>query len=120
MVGDTGDPAAPYEGARRTADEPGEGTGVLLTWKGPGHAAYGSGSVCVDSAIDASLLRGAVHQDGKISSRKAESGFSPTRAVRRVLTGLPGCGVIRLTHCHNERVHGVSKGSTWKQEEAPP
>ncbi|MFJ3495088.1 alpha/beta hydrolase [Streptomyces sp. NPDC086091] len=68
LVGNTGDPATPYEGARRMADELGEGVGVVLTWKGEGHGAYGSGSDCVDSAVDRYLLDGDVPRDGKVCS----------------------------------------------------
>ncbi|MEG8280697.1 alpha/beta hydrolase [Streptomyces sp. AHA2] len=68
VVGNTGDPATPYEGARRMADELGEGVGVMLTWRGEGHGAYGSGSDCVDSAVDAYLLEGSVPKDGKVCS----------------------------------------------------
>lgn len=68
LVGNTGDPATPYEGARRMADELGKGVGVLLTWKGEGHGAYGNGSSCVDSAVDAYLLKGTVPMDGKVCS----------------------------------------------------
>ncbi|MGW3319766.1 alpha/beta hydrolase [Streptomyces fungicidicus] len=68
VVGNTGDPATPYEGARRMADELGEGVGVVLTWKGEGHGAYGSGSDCVDSAVNAYLLDGTVPEDGKVCS----------------------------------------------------
>ncbi|MFF4589860.1 alpha/beta hydrolase [Streptomyces sp. NPDC001388] len=68
LVGNTGDPATPYEGARKMADELGKGVGVLLTWKGEGHGAYGSGSDCVDSAVDAYLLEGTVPEDGKVCS----------------------------------------------------
>ncbi|CAL9552607.1 alpha/beta hydrolase [Streptomyces sp. enrichment culture] len=67
-VGNTGDPATPYEGARIMADELGKDVGVLLTWKGEGHGAYGSGSDCVDSTVDAYLLDGEVPQDGKVCS----------------------------------------------------
>ncbi|MGW1725564.1 alpha/beta fold hydrolase [Streptomyces sp. NPDC002306] len=67
-VGNTGDPATPYEGARRMADELGKGVGVVLTWKGEGHGAYGSGSDCVDSTVNAYLLRGTVPKDGKVCS----------------------------------------------------
>ncbi|MFD9437275.1 alpha/beta hydrolase [Streptomyces sp. NPDC060006] len=66
VVGNTGDPATPYEGARKMADELGKGVGVQLTWKGEGHGAYGSGSDCVDSAVDDYLLDGKVPQDGKV------------------------------------------------------
>ncbi|MGW0583412.1 alpha/beta hydrolase, partial [Streptomyces sp. NPDC002920] len=68
LVGNTGDPATPYEGARKMADELGRGVGVLLTWKGEGHGAYDSGSDCVDSAVDAYLLKGTVPKDGKVCS----------------------------------------------------
>lgn len=65
VVGNTGDPATPYEGARRMADELGKGVGVELTWEGEGHGAYGSGSGCVDGVVDAYLLKGSVPRDGK-------------------------------------------------------
>ncbi|WP_282701864.1 alpha/beta hydrolase [Streptomyces sp. CC219B] len=68
VVGNTGDPATPVEGARKMADELGKGVGVVLTWKGEGHGAYGSGSDCVDSTVDAYLLRGTVPEDGKTCS----------------------------------------------------
>ncbi|MFI9807320.1 alpha/beta hydrolase [Streptomyces sp. NPDC052301] len=68
LVGNTGDPATPYEGARRMADELGKGVGVELTWKGEGHGAYGNGSDCVDSTVDAYLLDGTVPKDGKVCS----------------------------------------------------
>ncbi|MDT0434563.1 MULTISPECIES: alpha/beta hydrolase [Streptomyces] len=68
VVGNTGDPATPYEGARKMADELGEGVGVLLTWKGEGHGAYGSGSGCVDSAVNAYLIEGTVPKDGRVCS----------------------------------------------------
>ncbi|MEU5246712.1 alpha/beta hydrolase [Streptomyces asoensis] len=68
LVGNTGDPATPYEGARKMADELGKGVGVLLTWKGEGHGAYGSGSECVDSTVDSYLLKGTVPKDGKVCS----------------------------------------------------
>ncbi|MEU6677552.1 alpha/beta hydrolase [Streptomyces sp. NPDC046925] len=66
VVGNTGDPATPYEGARKMADELGKGVGVQLTWKGEGHGAYGSGSDCVDDTVNAYLLNGKAPQDGKV------------------------------------------------------
>ncbi|GLW44623.1 peptidase [Streptomyces sp. NBRC 14336] len=66
VVGNTGDPATPYEGARAMADELGKGVGILLTWKGEGHGAYGSGSSCVDSTIEDYLLSGTVPKYGKV------------------------------------------------------
>ena len=67
VVGTTGDPATPYEGARRMADELGAGVGVLVTNKGEGHGAYGNGA-CVTDTIDAYLLEGTVPADGKTCS----------------------------------------------------
>ncbi|GAA3076523.1 alpha/beta hydrolase [Streptomyces glomeratus] len=66
LVGNTGDPATPYEGARKMADGLGKGVGVELTWKGEGHGAYGSGSACVDSTVNGYLLDGTVPKDGEI------------------------------------------------------
>ncbi|MGW2419893.1 alpha/beta hydrolase [Streptomyces sp. NPDC001709] len=68
LVGNTGDPATPYEGARRMADGLGKGVGVELTWKGEGHGAYGNGSDCVDSTVNAYLVNGTVPKDGKVCS----------------------------------------------------
>ncbi|MFF5335294.1 alpha/beta hydrolase [Streptomyces sp. NPDC013181] len=67
VVGTTGDPATPYEGARRMADELGEGVGVLLTNKGEGHGAYG-GSSCVTAAVNSYFLDGKVPADGTTCS----------------------------------------------------
>ncbi|MFC8784239.1 alpha/beta hydrolase [Streptomyces nigra] len=68
LIGNTGDPATPYEGTRRMADELGKGVGVMLTWKGEGHSAYAKGSSCVDSTINDYLLEGTVPKDGKVCS----------------------------------------------------
>ncbi|WP_326738600.1 alpha/beta hydrolase [Streptomyces sp. NBC_01022] len=67
VVGTTGDPATPYEGARKMADELGNGVGVLLTNKGEGHGAYGVSS-CVTSTVDNYFLDGKVPADGKTCS----------------------------------------------------
>ncbi|QWB23209.1 MULTISPECIES: alpha/beta hydrolase [Streptomyces] len=68
VVGNTGDPATPYEGARKMSGELGKGVGVLLTWRGQGHGAYGSGSDCVDSTVNSYLLNGSIPKDGKVCS----------------------------------------------------
>ncbi|MGX2994680.1 alpha/beta hydrolase [Streptomyces sp. JNUCC 64] len=68
VIGNTGDPATPYEGAARMADGLGEDVGVLMTWKGEGHGAYGSGSDCVDDAVNTYLLDGRTPKDGKVCS----------------------------------------------------
>ncbi|WP_405665354.1 alpha/beta hydrolase [Streptomyces sp. NBC_01166] len=67
VIGTTGDPATPYEGAQRMADELGEGVGVMLTNKGEGHGSYGE-STCVTSLVDAYFLDGKVPADGRICS----------------------------------------------------
>jgi pimeloyl-ACP methyl ester carboxylesterase len=64
VIGTTGDPATPYEGAKKMADELGKGVGVLITNKGEGHGAYGSGK-CVTETVDAYLLDGKVPRNGK-------------------------------------------------------
>ncbi|NEA39512.1 alpha/beta hydrolase [Streptomyces sp. SID11385] len=65
VVGNTGDPATPFEGAAHMARELGKGVGVELIWHGEGHGAYGSGSTCVDDTVNAYLLRGSVPRPGK-------------------------------------------------------
>ncbi|MFJ8918718.1 Predicted hydrolases or acyltransferases (alpha/beta hydrolase superfamily) [Streptomyces sp. LamerLS-316] len=67
VIGTTGDPATPYEGARRMADELGEGVGVMVTNKGEGHGAYG-GNDCVTSLVDTYFLEGKVPADGHTCS----------------------------------------------------
>ncbi|MEU8530321.1 alpha/beta hydrolase [Streptomyces sp. NPDC048629] len=67
VVGTTGDPATPYEGAPRMAKALGDGVGVLVTNKGEGHGAYGTGA-CVTKTVDAYFLDGKVPSYGKTCS----------------------------------------------------
>ncbi|MFH9724048.1 alpha/beta hydrolase [Streptomyces sp. NPDC017254] len=67
VVGTTGDPATPYEGAEKMAKELGTGVGVLVTNEGEGHGAYGTSS-CATATIDAYLLDGKVPAYGKTCS----------------------------------------------------
>ncbi|SOB81357.1 alpha/beta hydrolase fold [Streptomyces sp. 1331.2] len=54
VVGTTGDPATPYQWSQGLADQlPG---GMLLTFKGTGHTAYGRSNACVNDAVDAYLI----------------------------------------------------------------
>ncbi|MGW6577803.1 alpha/beta hydrolase [Streptomyces globisporus] len=54
VVGTTGDPSTPYEEAVSLADQfPG---GMLLTYEGVGHTAYGRGGACVTEKVDAYLV----------------------------------------------------------------
>ncbi|MER5871096.1 alpha/beta hydrolase [Streptomyces sp. NPDC002044] len=58
VIGNTGDPATPYEGARKMVERLGPGVGVELTYKGEGHGAYNSGDACVQQAVNSYLLDG--------------------------------------------------------------
>ncbi len=62
VVGTTGDPATPYEWAQALAEQ--LDSGVLLSWDGEGHTAYGRGSSCVDNKVDTYLLTGATPEVG--------------------------------------------------------
>ncbi|MFE2021202.1 alpha/beta hydrolase [Streptomyces sp. NPDC059499] len=64
VIGTTGDPATPYEGAQKMADELGEGVGIMVTNKGEGHGSYDE-SRCVTSLVDAYFLDGKVPADGR-------------------------------------------------------
>ncbi|WEO95478.1 alpha/beta hydrolase [Streptomyces sp. FXJ1.172] len=68
VVGNTGDPATPYEGARKMAEALGKGVGVELTYKGQGHGAYDSKDTCVQSAVNSYLLDGKVPKTGAVCS----------------------------------------------------
>ncbi|MFJ8632537.1 alpha/beta hydrolase [Streptomyces sp. NPDC093568] len=68
VVGNTGDPATPYEGARRMARALGKGVGVELTYKGQGHGAYDSKNRCVQDAVNGYLLDGKVPAAGTVCS----------------------------------------------------
>ncbi|MFD6418271.1 alpha/beta hydrolase [Streptomyces sp. NPDC060194] len=68
VVGNTGDPATPYAGARRMAEALGEDVGVQITYRGEGHGAYASGSSCVDGAVEDYLLDGKVPKAGTVCS----------------------------------------------------
>ncbi|MET9059892.1 alpha/beta fold hydrolase [Streptomyces antibioticus] len=68
VVGNTGDPATPYEGAGRMVDALGEGVGVELTYRGQGHGAYDSKNECVQSAVNGYLLDGTVPAAGTVCS----------------------------------------------------
>jgi pimeloyl-ACP methyl ester carboxylesterase len=60
VIGNTGDPATPYAGARKMVGALGKGVGVQLTYKGQGHGAYDSGNRCVRTAVNGYLLNGKV------------------------------------------------------------
>ncbi|MFC5802435.1 alpha/beta hydrolase [Streptomyces formicae] len=66
VIGNTGDPATPYAGAKAMAEELGKGVGVEMTYRGEGHGAYGSGSACVQKTVDGYLLEGRVPPAGTV------------------------------------------------------
>jgi pimeloyl-ACP methyl ester carboxylesterase len=68
VIGNTGDPATPYEGARRMVRALGAGVGVELTYKGQGHGAYNSENECVQNAVHGYLLDGKVPASGTVCS----------------------------------------------------
>ncbi|MFF4353427.1 alpha/beta hydrolase [Streptomyces sp. NPDC001530] len=68
VVGNTGDPATPYEGAKKMVDALGKGVGVELTYKGQGHGAYDSKNKCVQGAVNGYLLEGTLPAAGTICS----------------------------------------------------
>lgn len=68
VIGNTGDPATPYEGAKKMADSLGKGVGVELTYKGQGHGAYDSKNKCVRGAVNGYLLDGTVPKEGTFCS----------------------------------------------------
>jgi len=66
VVGTTRDPATPYRWARALAA--GLSSGVLLGWNGDGHTAYGEGSACVDTIVNAYLISLKVPRSGTVCS----------------------------------------------------
>jgi hypothetical protein len=48
----------PYTGAQSLASQ--LDSGFLVTRKGEGHTAYASGNACIDSTVDAYLVKGTV------------------------------------------------------------
>ncbi|MET8246712.1 alpha/beta hydrolase [Streptomyces sp. NPDC005202] len=63
VVGTTRDPATPYRWAQALSRQ--LSSARLLTYVGDGHTAYGRGSACIDSTIDAYLLRSTPPTRGK-------------------------------------------------------
>ncbi|MER7464025.1 alpha/beta hydrolase [Streptomyces sp. NPDC097981] len=63
VVGTVRDPATPYKWAQALAQQ--LDSGVLLTYDGDGHTAYGRGSSCIDTAINTYLLDGTPPKAGK-------------------------------------------------------
>ncbi len=64
VVGTTFDPATPYPWAVALSKQLTGST--LLTYRGDGHTAYGSGSRCIDRAVDAYFLTGTMPAAGTV------------------------------------------------------
>lgn len=64
VVGTTGDPATPYEWSVGLAEQ--LASGVLVTYDGEGHTAYGRSNECIQDAVDAYLVDGTVPEDGLV------------------------------------------------------
>ncbi|WP_315914093.1 alpha/beta hydrolase [Arthrobacter sp. lap29] len=62
VVGTTGDPATPYTWAEALAKQ--LDSGVLVTWKGQGHTAYGRANACLTSVVDDYFVDGKVPNAG--------------------------------------------------------
>lgn len=63
VIGTTNDPATPYASAQALAKE--LDSGVLLTYQGEGHTAYGRSNSCILNAVDGYFVSGTVPPDGK-------------------------------------------------------
>jgi len=64
VIGNTRDPATPFQQAQALARE--LSSGVLLAWNGDGHTAYRMGSACIDSAVDRYLITLAAPRSGTL------------------------------------------------------
>lgn len=64
IVSTTRDPATPFAWGERLAEQLSDGH--LLTLEATRHTAYGSGSSCVDGAVDSYLVRGSLPEPGTV------------------------------------------------------
>ncbi|MCF4119552.1 alpha/beta hydrolase [Antribacter sp. KLBMP9083] len=62
VIGTTNDPATPYKWAQALAST--LESGVLVTYQGEGHTAYGRSNNCISRAVEDYLVHGTVPQDG--------------------------------------------------------
>lgn len=62
VIGTTNDPATPYVWAEGLADT--LASGVLVTYEGEGHTAYGHSNECVSDAVESYLVDGEAPKDG--------------------------------------------------------
>lgn len=64
VIGTTRDPATPVEWSQELADVLDQG--VLLTYDGDGHGAYGRSNDCIEDAVDSFLIDGTVPAEGTV------------------------------------------------------
>ena len=82
VIGTTGDPATPYAWAQALASD--LESGILLTYEGEGHTAYGRGVPCIDSAVEAYLTTGKAPADGtRCAQAQAQSSIIMTGAMNK-------------------------------------
>ncbi|AZN30460.1 alpha/beta hydrolase [Flaviflexus salsibiostraticola] len=62
VIGTEGDPATPYEASVNLAEQ--LENGILVTWEGEGHTAYGTAGECIDDAVDRYFIDGELPEDG--------------------------------------------------------
>ncbi|MEE1622038.1 alpha/beta hydrolase [Zafaria sp. Z1313] len=62
VIGTTGDPATPYDWAVALSGQ--LASGVLVSYEGHGHTAYGRSNQCIERAVDRYFLDGTVPEDG--------------------------------------------------------
>lgn len=65
VIGTTGDPATPYDWAKKLTSALGPDS-RLLTFEGYGHTAYGRGSACVDRRVQDYLVKGTLPEAGTV------------------------------------------------------
>jgi pimeloyl-ACP methyl ester carboxylesterase len=95
VVATTYDPATPYRGALKLVRE--LGNARLLTMRGDGHTAYGGNSACIDDAVDAYLIDGALppvgttcRQEVPFAQPVATAARAASRAMRRAMPRVLG------------------------------
>jgi pimeloyl-ACP methyl ester carboxylesterase len=98
VVATTYDPATPYRGALRLVRE--LGNARLLTMRGDGHTAYGGNSPCIDAAVNAYLLDGALPATG--TSCRQEVPFEQEPAAATSRTAQRGVPALRSWVLHRK------------------
>ena len=106
VVGTTRDPATPYRWARALAAD--LSSGVLLGWNGDGHTAYGEGSSCVDTIVNAYLISLKVPRSGTLCPGAHQGGNSQGPGERQQHHGgqLVPPGELERVRAHQQHHRG--------------